>query len=267
MPPASPQFRQGVLPVTVGNGTHRRSVERDIHPDVETSVSMTPHNAVKVAQSTEIRNGFAPGAILHGDGTPYLEARVVAEKDLFDVPKTADHTERPVYGYLRDRHKPSAGPYGEAVFDVSPQGPVTTTYGDSLDNYQDAKDSILREYEEEHTAPDPRDLPHEIAERVDVEDFGPQHVPETGWRTGYREVQMHGGPISTEHVTKAHFFGQQWYREAQATRDAGIRTSLYERGEFQPTLDRDTFGTGKSGWVDVEAFGGKFKAPTRDSLE
>jgi hypothetical protein len=220
----------------------------------EVSVSTSPVKAAQVAVSGEIRNGFHPDArLLGGMGGPYEENRRAAEESLFGIPEDADHTKRPVYGYLR--HKDHPGPYGDVVFDVHPGNRrVTTTPGDSLNNFS----RVMDEGEDETSFyPD-----------VDVERLSSHHdAYDHNDFDGYREVQIHGGSIPKKNIKHASVYDMDFDQDQREKplsgtwdairnlRSAGIPTRVMGYMEHQPTLDREMFGKGRTGYVDLEAHG------------
>lgn len=228
-------------------GSYReRERSRGAGPDSAISMGMGPDTVSKITGTGEIRNGFAPGARLLHNSPTYAGNRRMTEEHVFDIPEDADHTRRPVYGYLRDTRHPEPGMYGHALMDVhpNPRRAVTTSGGDSLDGFLDAHS--------EH------DDPHEAASMLDVEDLNDHHEP---WPSdgNYREVQVHGGPIDLRReVTKAHLFRSQYNtrdvdRAKEELKMARVPTKVYQHMEYQPTLDKELFGEGKTGWVDEEA--------------
>lgn len=216
--------------------------------DQTVSIGVPTEKTRQVMASGHIVNGFAPGAGLLRPTTTYEYNRRQAEEHLFDVPQDADHTQRPIYGYLRksDEHGPTM--YGNVTLDVNTSGRrVTTTPGDSLDNYL------------EH---DPNNGDNGWSSRgfgrEAVEDLDENH---DAWDTGgggYREVQIHGGPLSTRHIMRATVrknAGDSFASSAvKHLRAARIPTTVMQRHNYQPTLSEGMFGKGKTDWVDIEAY-------------
>lgn len=221
----------------------------------EVSVSTKHPDAIKVANSGQIHNGFHPDArLLGGMGGTYEDNRRAAEEALFGIPRDADHTQRPVYGYLRHRELP--GPYGNVVFDVHPgERRVTTTPGDSLNNFS--------------RTPDEGEDDRSFYEG-DVEGLAKDHDSyDHGLHDTYREVQVHGGSIPKAHIKRASVFVHDYepriasraedrdWETVHNLRSAGIPTRVMGHMEYQPTLDRETLGLGEVGYVDLEAHGSK----------
>lgn len=216
------------------------------------AISANPSKVPEIAASGEIRNGFAPGAKLLHSGHTYEDNRINTEEALFGVPQEASHEKRPVYGYLEHAHDRNPGPYGHAVLDVhpNPRRSVTTNLGDSLDRYLEASRNNYY-----------NDLPESYdAEEVGVEDLNEHHEPWPGGEHGYREVQVHGGPINLRReVTRAHLFRDHYNTDnvdvaATRLREKRVPTTVYRRMEYQPTLNEEAFGVGKTGWVNEEAY-------------
>ena len=215
------------------------------------AVSAAPHKISEITASGEIRNGFAPGARLLHSGQTYEDARLRTEEGLFDVPRDAPHDKRPVYGYLEDANDRRPGPYGHAVLDVHPRPGrfVTTNEGDSLDRFDDLN------------APNEEDYDPQLDFRDGgLEELDSTHEPWPGGEHGYREVQVHGGPINLrKEVTRAHLFRTNHNSDnvdvaAARLRGQRVPTTVYRDMEYQPTLSEEAFGPGKKGWVNEEAY-------------
>lgn len=216
--------------------------------DHEVSVSMPHIGARRVAHSGHIVNGFAPGATLYGgSGGGYERGRRSAEEGLFEVPKDAPHEERPIYGSLRSKGNEHPSEYGDVTFDLHSGGRrVTTTPGDSLNNYTDSRDPDFLSYSTD-----------------DVEELNIDHRHSNrDPNEPYREVQVHGGPIPLKQVKRATVFrgtlgdpdGTSSRETVLELRRRKIPTRVMRHTEYQPTLDQATFGKGEEGWVNQEAY-------------
>lgn len=238
-------------------GSHRAAMQRrGPADDHEVSVSMKPDRARQVAHTGAVVNGFSPGARLYGSGQTYERNRRNTEHKLFDVPKDAEHYDRPIYGYLRHQDDHGSRPYGSVVLDIHPGNrELTTTPGDSLNNVR---------------------LPGQRYGYTDqdVERLSTDHRPDDrDPGESYREVQIHDGPIRASEVKRATIFHVEAplphseyekrleYGKAESVREtllelrrAQIPTRVMRHMEYQPTLDERTFGKGKEGWVDAEAY-------------
>lgn len=213
----------------------------------EIAISMAPTTIPKITGTGEIRNGFAPGAQLLNSGPAYENNRVQAEHHVLGIPYDADHTGRPIYGYLTSAHDREPGYYGHAVLDVQPhpRREVTTSPSDSLDEFIDNLGH--------------HDDPEYAGQSVEVEGLDHDHTPLPSHHN-YREVQIHGGPIdlrrevSRGHLFRTDFNSDQIDRASSELKMARVPHRVYQNYEYQPTLDRDTFGEGKTGWVDEQAY-------------
>lgn len=210
------------------------------------SVDVPTYKVRHVTSSGHILNGFSPGANLWGLGATYENSRRRTEEELFDVPRDADHTQRPVYGYLRKTEHPGPTQYGDTTLDLHTSGRrVTTTPGDSLDNFV------------EHDPNNNSGWGNGFG-REAVEDLDEHH---DAWDTSgdYREVQIHGGPLSTKHITGATVHRDPRVSEfaesaVKHLRAARIPTRVMEFHNYQPTLDESQLGKGKTDWVNIEAY-------------
>jgi len=238
-------------------GSQREAMQRrGPAEDHEVSISMKQPAARMAAHTGTVVNGFAPGARLYGSGETYANNRRVTERKLFDIPKDAEHYDRPIYGYLRHQEDHMSRPYGDVVLDIHPgQRELTTTPGDSLNNVR---------------------LPGQRYGYTDqdVERLSAEHEPEDrDPGEYYREVHVHGGPVRTNEIKRATIFrseaplphsaNEKRIEQAKADHDretvlelrkAKIPTRVMRHMEYQPTLDQATFGKGKEGWVDQEAY-------------
>lgn len=227
----------------------------------QVSVSVPTATAPRIVSSGVIRNGFDPESAGHLGmngfaGDRYKGLRKVTEHYLFGIPMDADHTQRPVYGYHRAEHDLQPGPYGNTVLNVHPQGRhVTTTPSDSLNEF--GQYEAVSGYENSGASLD--EIRQGAAEEISPETLVHGHEP--GRTLDYHEVQVHGGGIPLEHVTRAHIFrdgSAEGRGDENAARDAfrakGIPTEVMVHKEYQPTLSESRFGTGKVGWVNEEDY-------------
>jgi hypothetical protein len=233
------------------------------------SVSMSPEDAIKVGKSRVIRNGFDPNtAGLSETGSTFAN-RVASEKHLFGIPDSADHQQRPVYAWLRNSDSPERH-FGDAVLDVSPgDRRVTTVEGDSLMRH--ARNKVELHYDHGMVADDRLD--EHAANGIKVEDLNHSHQPIASDMISralnsrspeYREVQVHGGAIPSSHITKATLYRGSASdvdvdNAKDALRSSGVPTRVMSFMEYQPTLDQQTFGSGRSDWVDEDAYRGRTK--------
>lgn len=224
------------------------------------SVSVPPSDVRKITGTGEIRNGFGPGATLRSTARAYLDNRLQAEEHVFGVPGDADHTQRPIYGYLEHTNDPRPGPYGHAVFDIQPRRDreLTTLPGDSMDQFTEKREEYSGD-------------PEWAGRSIDVEHLNEHHEPWPGGHWGYQEVQVHGGPIDLRReVSRAHLFRQHYNDDAVNQASSELKTArvphaVYRHMEYQPTLDQETFGKGKEGWVNEEAYSPAGQSPGRRS--
>lgn len=234
------------------------------------SVSMSPEDAVKVGQSRAIRNGFDPEtAGLSETGSTFAD-RVSSEKHLFGISDSADHRQRPIYAWLRNSDSPERH-FGDAVLDVSPgDRRVTTVEGDSLMRH--ARNKVELHYDHGMYADD--QLDKSAAKGIKVEDLNQGHQPIASDMISralnsrspeYREVQVHGGAIPSSHITKATLYRNSASHAdvdnaKDALRSSGVPTRVMSYMEYQPTLDQQMFGSGRSDWVDEDAYRGRAKS-------
>jgi hypothetical protein len=216
--------------------------------DHEVSVTVPHIGARQVTHSGHIMNGFAT-TLYGGNGGAYERNRRAVEEGLFGIPRDAPHEERPIYGSLRGKSSEEhPSPYGDVTFDLHTAGRrVTTTPGDSLNNF-DAWTGERRE----------RNYTKDDAEDLSIYHRSEDHHPDEE----YREVQVHGGPIPLSQVKRATVFrdsladldGTSSRETVLELRRKKIPTRIMRHMEYQPTLDEATFGEGKEGWVNAEAY-------------
>lgn len=230
------------------------------------SVSMDPDKAAAVARNGAIRNGFDPATSGVSKVISEHADRRLSERHIFDIPEDADHTQRPVYAWLRhsDTHET---PFGDAVLDVHPGNRRVTTHpGDTLMNF--ARSKVEQIYQP--GGPRPGDINEHAAyyTKRNTEELGPHHQPilrdpyDRTNKPEYREVHIHGGAIPASQISRATLYRSANFEEGidqarDALRGAGIPTRVMTHMEYQPTLDSKMFGKGEKGWVDEEAYGAK----------
>jgi hypothetical protein len=169
------------------------------------------------------------------------------EKVAFDIPSTAGGDKRPTYGHLRADGDYTGGgnQYGKVSLDLWPGSHhLTTTQGDSLDDYVEARDDY-HGYTSRSKAPMSK---NDAKEAIGLEDLTPEHKSD-GY--DYREIQVHGGPVQTKDVQRANIRRRNpWMGDmktaspdragedetAKHLRRAGIPVTMVDSRVYQPTL-------------------------------
>lgn len=253
---APKQFKQDPLP---GMGTYsdydkpksnEKWLREDNVPadDHTVSINMSHKGALGFARDTGVvKNVFHLEKEGRNDerSPGYLRNRRQLENVAFGIHPSAGGDKRPTYGHLRESHDyGSAGSmYGDVGLDLWPGSHhLTTTRGDSLNDYMDAREAE-NGYSDERTPLDK----YTATEAIGLEDLDKTHKADDSYE--YREVQVHGGPVRPKDVQRASIMTGQGYDEfskkqnadkvdetAKHLRRAGIPVTMLDRRDYQPTI-------------------------------
>lgn len=184
-----------------------------------TPAILMPEKALKFSlMGNQFKNRFEPES-LGGIGAynpMYDSVRRQAEEHFFGIPHHESGEKRPIYGFLRkkgDLSHSADSEYGDVTVDIRHPKPgenVTTTIGDSLNNYgrymavqgndtmdEDTEFRRLRELDERD--PEPLTPGHHGVETPDSLKSQASHYP-----VEYREIQWHDRPKPREDITGVH---------------------------------------------------------------
>lgn len=173
----------------------KTKVNEQPETDSAPAIMMPIYGLSRALSVNQFKNAFdytsEPGVGRKSD--TYMEKRKKAERGLFGTPPGAPAHKRPLYGYLDDKTDSFSGHlqdlYGDTNVHIKwpePGQRVTTTLGDSLNNYGDKN-------RDEKFSPEPLDPDKHRVVKGAWHDS--TYVP-------YREVQWHDHPSPREDITQ-----------------------------------------------------------------